>query len=199
MDEQRDIPKIIKRRLCDRTPLNMPDSRDRIHAAVLMPLFFDGKIYRLVFTKRTGTVGSHKGQVSFPGGAVDRGDKSFLDAALREAEEEIGLAGKDVTLLGRTDDIQTKSTSFTVHPFMGTIPHPYEFRTSPDEVERVFSVPLPVFFSEDSPNRTMDAEWNGVVHPGVAWWYENELIWGATARIITNFIQIMDGWLEGSF
>jgi 8-oxo-dGTP pyrophosphatase MutT (NUDIX family) len=156
-----------------------------------MPLFPDSHGYGLLFTKRTSRVGSHKGQISFPGGVVDDEDKNFRETALREADEEIGLRRDDVTILGRIDDMQTKSTDFIVHPFVGLIPHPYDFKINPREVEKIVKVPLDVFFSHDSPHKREEAEFNGFIYPGTAWEYQDEVIWGATARIMVNFIAIM--------
>ena len=184
---------IIREILNARTPapFQANETGSRVHAAVLMPLFLDDGQCRVVFTKRTAKVSSHKGQISFPGGVVDDDDDGFLETALREAEEEIGLHREDVALLGRTDDIQTKATDFIVHPFVGLIPSGYGFRINPGEVEKILSVPLWVFFSNDPRYKKAEAEFQGVIYPGTAWRYHDDLIWGATARIILNFVHII--------
>jgi len=87
-------------------------------AAVLILFYPKDERLHLLFTKRTSTVEHHKGQISFPGGRVDDIDESFLDAALREADEEIGLLKEDIAVLGRIDDMQTKATS-PLTPFGG--------------------------------------------------------------------------------
>ena len=76
------------------------------------------------------------------------------------------------------------------------IPPSYDFRINPDEVEKIIRVPLSVFFSDDPQYRKEEAEFQGVVYPGTAWQYRSDLIWGATARIMTNFIGIMGGRLS---
>ncbi len=199
MNHRNDIPKIIQEQLGIRPPVDIRNNGDRIHAAVLLPICLINGSYYLVFTKRTENVPSHKGQISFPGGAADEQDKNFLDTALREADEEIGLSHSDVNFLGRTDDIQTKSSNFIVHSFVGMIPYPYPFKINPDEVAAVFHAPIDIFFSENSLFKKEDIEFRGVVYPGTAWIYQNEVIWGATARILTNFIDIMEGRLSSCF
>jgi 8-oxo-dGTP pyrophosphatase MutT (NUDIX family) len=188
-----DVPGIIRNTLNARAPVSLRNSQgeNRRHAAVLMPLSLDQGEYRLIFTKRTGSVASHKGQISFPGGVVDEKDAGFQETAMREADEEIGLSKEDVTILGRTDDIKTKSSNFIVHTFVGLIPGAYGFSINPDEVEKIIQVPLWVFFSEDPLYRKEKAEFQGVVYQGAAWQYNDDLIWGATARILVNFIAIM--------
>lgn len=194
----KDIPGIIRKTLSDRTSVSLRNSEgeNRKHAAVLIPLFFNGSEYRLVLTKRTGKVASHKGQISFPGGVVDEKDVNLQETALRESHEEIGLIKEDVTILGRSDDIRTKSSNFIIHPFIGLIPNHYGFRINPDEVEKIIQVPLWVFFSGNPQYRKNTAEFQGVVYPGTAWQYHDNLVWGATARILENFTAIMGDGLS---
>jgi len=198
MDNNDKTPEIIREILNARTPAPVQESEgeERIHAAVLMPLFLDNGAYHLIFTKRADSVESHKGQISFPGGLVDDKDESFLDTALREADEEIGLLKEDIAVLGRIDDIQTKSTNFIVHSFVGVIPPSYDFRINPDEVEKIIRVPLSVFFSDDPRYKKEEAEFQGVIYPGTAWQYRSDVIWGATARIMINFIDNLGGRLS---
>jgi 8-oxo-dGTP pyrophosphatase MutT (NUDIX family) len=103
----------IQNLLSRRTPRLIED-REALqkHGAVLIPLFRDRGEYKILFTKRTDTVEVHKGQMSFPGGRIDEGDRSLLDTALRESEEEIGLLRQAVTVLGRIDDARTLSSNY---------------------------------------------------------------------------------------
>src|SRR5574341_1065804 len=110
-------------------------------AAVLVPLVWQDEEWHLLFTRRTDKVESHKGQVSFPGGACDEGESTPEETALREAEEEIGINPRQVRILGRLANMIT-ITGFRVTPVVGVIPWPMVFRVGKDEVERVFTIPL---------------------------------------------------------
>lgn len=112
-------------------------------AAVLIALQMDSEegVYRLVYTRRTGTVPDHKNQVAFPGGRAEAQDNSLRETALRESYEEIGLKPEDVTILGALESILTIS-NYLVTPIVGIIPNNYIFTPEPNEVDRVFSIPL---------------------------------------------------------
>jgi 8-oxo-dGTP pyrophosphatase MutT (NUDIX family) len=161
-------------------------------AAVLLPLFFHQNAWHLIFTRRTDTVESHKGQVSFPGGACDETETLAEQTALREAHEEIGLEPKDVRLLGKLNDIVT-ITHYRVTPVVGVIPWPYDFRLSRQEVDRVFSIPL-VWMVEpsnwDEFHYTPDGSHRS--YPVITYHtYDGETLWGASARITQNFLEIL--------
>ncbi len=158
-------------------------------AAVLVPLTYVQDEWHLLFTRRTDRVQSHKGQVSFPGGACDEGETTPEQTALREAEEEIGVRPADVKILGRLSQLITIS-SFRVSPIVGIIPWPYAFKVASIEVARVFTIPLLwlsdrnnywEFFLRDS-ERSLIA-----YHP-----YDGELLWGATARMTVSFLKTIE-------
>ncbi|MDP1546461.1 MAG: CoA pyrophosphatase [Anaerolineales bacterium] len=164
-----------------------PDTRLKC-AAVLLPLMnFDGE-WHILFTRRTDRVESHKGQVSFPGGACDEGETTPEQTALREADEEIGVNPADVQILGRLHRMITVS-SFRVSPVVGVIPFPYAFKVAGVEVARVFTIPLLWLanrnnyweFSLGNADRSVIA-----YHP-----YDGELLWGATARMTVNFLKTL--------
>ena len=158
-------------------------------AAVLLPLTFVQDEWHVLFTRRTDRVESHKGQVSFPGGACDEGETTPEETALREAEEEIGMHPADVNVLGKLSQMITVS-SFRVSPIVGVIPHPYAFKVSGFEVGRVFTIPLLWLankknyweFSLKESERSLIA-----YHP-----YDGELLWGATARMTVNFLKVIE-------
>jgi 8-oxo-dGTP pyrophosphatase MutT (NUDIX family) len=157
-------------------------------AAVLVPLFQHGGEWHILYTRRTERVESHKGQVSFPGGACDEGETTPEQTALREAEEEIGLHPSDVRLLGRLNAMATIS-SYRVTPVVGVIPWPAVFRPADAEVARVFTMPL-AWLAERS-NRwefNMLGRKHSVIvyHP-----YDGETLWGATARMTVEFLEIL--------
>ena len=162
-------------------------------AAVLVPLLrVDGE-WHLLYTRRTDRVESHKGQVSFPGGACDEGETSPEQTALREAEEEIGLRPEDVRVLGRLNSMATIS-SFRVTPVVGVISWPVVFRPAQAEVARVFTMPLA--WLADKSNRwefNIFGRNHSVIffHP-----YDGELLWGATARMTVEFLNALENHKE---
>ena len=157
-------------------------------AAVLVPLLQMAGAWHLLYTRRTEWVESHKGQVSFPGGACDTGETAAESTALREAQEEVGIDPSQVRILGRLTDLVT-ITSFRVTPVVGLIDWPAVFRLGENEVERVFTIPLE--WLADTRNRWEFplAGRNGTViayHP-----FDGELLWGATARMTVNFLNVL--------
>jgi 8-oxo-dGTP pyrophosphatase MutT (NUDIX family) len=158
-------------------------------AAVLIPLFKKNEEYHVLLTRRTHKVSHHKGQISFPGGRQDKGE-DLLSTALREAKEEMGIAEKDVHLLGELDDICTVASDFCVSPFVGLIPYPYPFKMNRQEIEEVLEVPLSVFLDEDK-FREEFRERNGEPLRVYFFQHEDHTIWGATARILKQLIDLL--------
>ena len=158
-------------------------------AAVLIPLFKKNEEYHVLLTRRTHKVSHHKGQISFPGGRQDKGE-DLLSTALREAKEEMGIAEKDVHLLGELDDICTVASDFCVSPFVGLIPYPYPFKMNRQEIEEVLEVPLSIFLDEDK-FREEFRERNGEPLRVYFFQHEDHTIWGATARILKQLIDLL--------
>jgi len=160
-------------------------------AAVLVPLVHRDQEWHLVFTHRTHMVESHKGQVSFPGGACQSGETAE-QTALREAEEEIGLRPQDVRLLGRLGEMDT-ITAYRITPLVGSIPWPYSFRPSPTEVERVFSIPIQWLADRRNwqEKKVTSLDGTGSVAVIIYQPYEGEILWGASARITMEFLQVV--------
>lgn len=164
-----------------------PDTRLKC-AAVLLPLMRFDDQWHVLFTRRTDRVESHKGQVSFPGGACDEGETTPEQTALREAEEEIGVNPADVQVIGRLSRLITIS-NFRVSPIVGVIPFPYAFKIAGIEVARVFTIPLLWLanrsnyweFPFGNSDRSLIA-----YHP-----YDGELLWGATARMTVTFLKTL--------
>ena len=167
----------------------IPDGKKEIKcAAVLLPLAWHVDEWFLVFTRRTERVESHKGQVSFPGGACDGEEKTPEETALREAHEELGIQPQEVRILGRLADLLTISY-YQVTPVVGIIPWPYVFHVENAEVARVFTIPLA--WLADPSNKwqfKLPGEHRELIcyHP-----YDGELLWGATARITVNFLDTL--------
>jgi len=162
-----------------------------VQAAVLVPLIERGGPY-LVFAKRTDRVSTHRGQISFPGGTVDSRDASLLDAALRESEEEIGLPRRAVEPLGALDDTETVATQFVITPWVGVIREPVVWRPDGEEIEKVIEVPFAALL-EPRNFRVEHRERDGVVRPVYFYDYNGEIIWGATARIVKDFLDLVTG------
>lgn len=157
-------------------------------AAVLVPLVHFQKEWHILYTRRTDQVESHKGQVSFPGGACDEGETTPEETALREADEEIGLRPADVNVIGRLSRMVTIS-KYKVTPVVGIISFPYAFRTSGLEVARVFTMPLQWLAN---PNNYWEFSLPGSQRSVIAYHpYDGELLWGATARMTINFLKIL--------
>lgn len=166
----------------------LPDTQLRC-AAVLVPLVFYEDEWHLLFTRRTDRVESHKGQVSFPGGACDEGETTPEQTALREANEEIGLHPEDVKILGRLNPMITV-TSFRVSPIVGVIPWPYAFLVANIEVARVFTMPVSWLANRNNFWELLHTDSGRSIIFYLP--YEGELLWGATARMTVNFLKTIE-------
>lgn len=169
------------RRIIDHPPFS--------HAAVLVPLYQKEGQCHLLFTKRSDQVKYHKGEISFPGGMVDEEDRELIHTALREAYEEIGLKEEDVQILGLLDDIVTV-TEFIVTPIVGLFPYPYPFRVSEVEISELIEVPLSFLLARESYTE------HEITRMGRreiidAYQYGKHTIWGATARILKQFLDLV--------
>lgn len=155
-------------------------------AGVLVPLLNDGDRWRVLFTKRTDRVESHKGQISFPGGAHDDTDPDLSATAVRETEEEIGVAGPDIKLIASLEPTPTISR-FMVYPYVGLIPHPYDYELNPAEVDRLIDLPLEGLIDEacDQREAAGPADWSVRFNRD-----SQDVIWGATARILYHFLKV---------
>jgi len=161
-----------------------------IQAAVLVPIIDRAGDPYVLFAKRTDRVGHHKGQISFPGGVVDPDDRSFLDAALRECEEEIALPRAAVEPLGMLDDTETVATRFIITPVVGVVRRPVAWQPDGEEIERVIEVPYELLVTEGSM-RVEHVERDGVTRPVYYFDYEGDTIWGATARILKQYLDLV--------
>ncbi len=193
MHDQKELLNLIRQTLNSREPnlIHDPPPHYR-HAGVLIPLLIEDGVNKVLFTKRTDTLEHHKGQISFPGGAADDDDPSIEATALRETEEEIGLLREDVEILGKIDDIFTLESGFIVHPVVGFIPSSYDFKISKEEVKRLIKVPWDSLVTNNLENRTYIVEKEDFTYQTPAFEYNGDVIWGATARMMENFIEILN-------
>jgi 8-oxo-dGTP pyrophosphatase MutT (NUDIX family) len=186
----------LKAILGNREPKRIASGNSRYReASVLVPLFRNDGRFWLLFTKRASTMEYHKGEVSFPGGRVDSSDDTHERTALRETFEEIGVREEDIEILGRLDDMTTLTSQFIIHPFVGMIRFPYSFHISRKEVERLIEVPLEFFFNPSQP-LPYSIEYRGGRIEIPAFIYGDAVIWGATERILENFIGLIGQRIE---
>ncbi len=160
-------------------------------AAVLMPVQERQDGDHIVLTKRADHLSRHRGQIAFPGGRVDASDAGDLEAALRESQEEIGLDPAQVKVLGRMDQVMA-AYGYVVTPFVGMVPPDYEFRPNPAETAAVFSVPIDVLLEPKNVSLADHGWSNGatVYH----FQYKQWDIWGATANMIVQFLDVVYGY-----
>jgi len=156
-------------------------------AAVLIGILDREGVPNVVLTQRTGHLTSHAGQVAFPGGKIDPTDAGPVAAALREADEEIGLAPDRVEPLGHLAPYLTGS-GYRVVPVVGAISAGVDFRANPDEVEDVFEVPL-AFLMDPANHQKLSREWQGRQRYFYAMPFGGRYIWGVTAGIIRSLYE----------
>jgi 8-oxo-dGTP pyrophosphatase MutT (NUDIX family) len=152
-------------------------------AAVLVPIV-DRPDPGVILTLRTDTVRRHAGQIAFPGGRIDPDDDGPVDAALREAEEEIGLRRSDVEVVGTADRYRT-ITGFDVTPVLGVVPPELSWTLQPSEVADVFEVPL-LYVLEPRHHVERSVEFKGRERSFYEIEWQDRRIWGATAAMIVN-------------
>jgi 8-oxo-dGTP pyrophosphatase MutT (NUDIX family) len=160
-----------------------------IEAAVLIPIFCKDGEYHILFTQRSDQVPHHKGQISFPGGARSKDDTTLQDTALRESQEEVGLKAKDAEIVGELDDTPTTTSGYNISPFVAFIPYPYKFTLSPFEISEIFSIPISTLLHK--ANRKKERyTFGGEVFANYSYEFGGRVIWGATARIVEQLLEI---------
>jgi 8-oxo-dGTP pyrophosphatase MutT (NUDIX family) len=152
-------------------------------AAVLIPVVARTEP-TILLTQRSGDLPDHSGQIAFPGGKIDPGDATPLDAALREAEEEIGLARRHVRPLAYMPPFLSR-TGYLITPVIGLVAPPFELTINPREVVDAFEVPL-AFLMDPQNHQRQSREWQGQVRHFYAMPYGDRYIWGITAGILRN-------------
>ena len=165
----------LRGRLSARVPVRLPVGPTTA-AAVLLPLFEEQGEARIWLVRRPASMRSHAGQVAFPGGKSDAGDSSSLVTALRETEEELGIARADVDVLGALDDLLTV-TGFTITPWIGWLARGALVHPNASEVARAFAPPVRAFLEPP-----------GGALPRRGWTVDGELVWGATAALMARLV-----------
>lgn len=170
----------------------IPEKRETVEldlkpSAVLVPFFEEGGELHLLFTKRKDHLKNHGGQVSFPGGACENGEDA-VSCALREAEEEVGIVRQNIEVIGLLDDLET-ITFFKITPVVGYLSARPSLSIEHHEVERVFSVRFLDFLKEEHWTKDRSKTFLGKPYPVYYFHGAEEVIWGATARIVRRLVR----------
>jgi len=167
-----------------------PEGRQR--AAVLVPLYQTEGDFQILLIKRTEHLKTHGGQIAFPGGIWHPEDPNPTSTALREAHEEMGIRLQDVDVLGEVDDTATATSNFLITPVVGVIPFPYPFHINAEEIADLLTLPLEILRDPEAFREETWEKEGGTVRV----WVRREgphIIWGATARILRHFGEILFG------
>jgi 8-oxo-dGTP pyrophosphatase MutT (NUDIX family) len=174
----------------DREPKELKPSGEPFRpAAVIVPIV-ERIEPSVLFTRRTEHLSSHAGQVCFPGGRLHRDDETLVATALRELEEETGIASGAIEVAGFLDPYYTLNTGFTILPVVGFLRPDFTLSVNNHEVAEVFEVPLD-FLLDEKNHALKHVERGGVVREFYAITYGSHTIWGATAAMVVNFAERM--------
>jgi 8-oxo-dGTP pyrophosphatase MutT (NUDIX family) len=165
-----------------------PDHRN---SGVLLLLYPKNKITKFVLIERTGGGGVHSGQISLPGGGHEISDVSFAETALREAEEETGVNRNEINLLGPLSDLFIPVSKFRVYPYVGFTDHTPEFNINTFEVEKIIEADPEIFLMKKNRLQKEFKTTYGLL-PAPYFKYNEYEIWGATAMIISEFIELFN-------
>lgn len=163
-------------------------------AAVLVPFFYRGPELRIVLFRRTDRVPTHQGQVAFPGGSVDPGDKTLLDAALREANEELAIDPARVVPLGPLRPFNTRGSDFVLHPFAAFLrDRDPTFVPQPFEVETIIEVPVDQLRNPASRKRGLVPGFARMVPIPLPYYnIDGAIIWGVSGAVVDDLLHALD-------
>jgi 8-oxo-dGTP pyrophosphatase MutT (NUDIX family) len=179
----------LRRVLLDPADAAALDVHGRIDAAVLVPLFVSEGGLHAVFTRRRDDLRRHAGEISFPGGRQDDDESDLRLTALREAEEEIGLPPDAVELIGALQPTPTIATNYAVYPFVGLIEPGHEWKPSATEVAAILELSLDDLRNGYERQRMLR---RGIPFRTDVYVVGDDLIWGATARMLTDLLERLD-------
>lgn len=163
--------------------------RERRQAAVLIPVIERDDAPTVLFTKRSESLTTHAGQISFPGGKMDETDSDVIETALRETREEIGIDKAYIEPVGFLDDYIT-ATAFRIAPLVAVIRPGFEIMPEHNEVDEVFEVPF-AYLMNSANHEIHTREWRGAQRLFYAMPYEERFIWGATAGMLRNLYECL--------
>lgn len=173
----------------DLNPGMRPMRDDLIAAAVLIPLVLREDGLSVLLTRRAAAMRDHGGQIAFPGGRRDPGDENLIATALRETEEEVSIPRSQIRILGNLAPYVTR-TGYAVTPIVGAVSPPIDPRPEPREVEAIFEVPLS-FLLDRANHQRHSRELAGINRSFYAMPFGEHYIWGATAGMIVNLVDIL--------
>ena len=168
----------------DRDPQHQPSSGDRL-ASVLVPILDGGSV---VFTRRTEDLPRHPGEISFPGGIRHDEDATPVETALRETEEELGIAPEEVDVLGALPPVHTFVSAILIVPIVGILDGEPAFRPNAGEIAEVLAYPLDALVAAETE---VAYGRDGHVYRGYAYEMGANTIWGATAKILRSLLEIL--------
>jgi len=172
------------------TQVNLSGLDVRGLASVLVAITDSKSDPKIVLTQRAVNMNTHGGQVAFPGGRWEQGDKSLVHTALRESQEEIALRSECATVHGRLTE-QRSLHGLTVYPFVAEVPGELDLIKNPDEIDSIFYLPL-AFLIETAPERIDKVERHGRYYEMPCWYFEGYEIWGLTAIFLQEIIDRLD-------
>ena len=164
--------------------------KDLVDASVLIPIIDRPQGLSILFTQRSQNLKNHPGQVSFPGGRVEKNDQDAIATALRESHEEIGLLPERVNILGQLETCLT-GTGFKVTPIVGLVEEPLSLQLAMDEVSEIFEVPFPLLLENNRYRTDCVTLPNGEARTFYIFDYPERHIWGATARMLVNLRNLL--------
>jgi 8-oxo-dGTP pyrophosphatase MutT (NUDIX family) len=182
----------LRRMLLDPAEAAAIEMHASVQAAVLVPLHVKRGVLHAVFTERHHELPRHAGEISFPGGRRESEDPDLVATALRETHEEVGLPAESVELIGALEPSPTVVTGYAIYPFVGIVPSGFRWRPSDTEVAAVIDLPLPAVAAGYGRRRLVR---RGVAIHTDTYVVDGHMIWGATARIVSDLLDRIGGLL----
>ncbi len=168
---------------------NVKPPEDAKESAVIVPFLELNNVWHLIFEKKVKDNSKHAGQIAFPGGSRDKEDKNLLETAIRETCEEISVCKDELEILGKIKPTITLKTNFIIYPFAAIVKKQPPYKINKSEVEKLIFVPLE-YLIKSHPFQRKSYIFNGKKRETLIIGFEGEIIWGATARILNNFIPL---------
>ena len=180
----------LRAALASRTPSMQPRNDGPRPAAVLIPLHYHDGEWHVILNVRSQFVGMHQGEIAFPGGKYEPTDPDMLACALREANEEMGIAPGDVDVVGSLEPVLTR-TDYLVWSTVGVIPHPYRFEVDENEVAEIIEIPLDHLLTEAAERHEARLNPDGSLLQRKAYVHGPNFVFGATAWILAQLLDLL--------
>ncbi len=186
----------IQSKMAPLTPREFTPDPDARIACVLVLLYPKNSDWHIVLIERMSSDNKndrHSGQISFPGGQYEESDVLLSTAALREAEEEIGVISKDISIIGQLSDMYIPVSNFLVHPFVGYVAYAPNFVAQPSEVKGILEIPIPKLLDPSTIQSTDIKILSGMILKDVPYYSLNgHIVWGATAMMLSEFLEVVN-------